>query len=608
MSAKSKLKFMLLAATAATIILSPGLIFNRDGVESVYANDLTSPRHDGLGVLLGNEPAAGQSLQKVASINDAFLPQQAAAPLAAAPAAEATRPAAPQFPAAAAGPVQSASLGAPAASRAPVPSVPEASRPKEVVNPFGQPASAAASVAETAAPEAPKVDDTALRYYAANKDLKRLGAEMRRLKQLYPDWQPPKDLFSTGPQISEQPLWDVYKTGNFAAVRTQIAQIQSANPKWQPSDDLLLKLRMGESRAMLNRAHAQGNWQEVLATAQNEPSLLVCEEMQVLWNVGEASARLGNFAEAFELYRYILSSCSDRNLRLSTVQKASLLLPQAGTDALVALGRVLPDGSTEFENIGFDTLRRQIGEFIEGGSFRNAPTHEEVGRFVEFVNRKQSAEDASLIGWYFYAQDDWKNANGWFLAAARYGKAAGSIDGVILTLRKMGETEDALKIARRYMNEAPTIAKQYVELVSEKLTDETGRFELSKADRAEFEQVVAGQKLALGAQALGWKYLGEGNGKVASKWFADSVAWEPTEGGVVGLAVIAARAKDNRGLQQIKSKYGQEFAALSDFRIYARQPSRPAAVKSQKTERAPTEAEKRRQRVMQEQNKAQYKG
>ena len=51
-----------------------------------------------------------------------------------------------------------------------------------------------------------QIDDSALRYYATSRDLKRLGAEMRRLKTLYPDWQPPKDLFSPVASVNEQ-LW-----------------------------------------------------------------------------------------------------------------------------------------------------------------------------------------------------------------------------------------------------------------------------------------------------------------------------------------------------------------------------------------------------------------
>jgi hypothetical protein len=413
-----------------------------------------------------------------------------------------------------------------------------------------------------------KVDDGALRYYAANKDLKRLGAEMRRLKSLYPDWQPPKDLFSPVANVSEQPLWDIYKTGDYAKVRAQIAQMQSTNPRWVPSDDLLLKLQLGESRTLINRAFAQNRWQEVISTAQASPSILVCGEMQVLWNVGESFAHLHNYAEAFDLYKYILTNCDDPSLRLATVQKAALVLPSKGTTSLLAFGRTLPDGTTEFENIGFDGVRRQLGEFIRQGDFTSLPPDEDLKQFADFVQRSGSGEDAALIGWYFYAQEDWKSANSWFLTAAQNKRDPKNIEGVILTLRNMDQQDSALKVARRYIKASSEVAEQYVEIIASSLTADKPPVTLSDKDLADFEKVVTNNKSALGAQALGWKYLAGDDKAKAQDWFADSVSWKPTEGGVVGLAVMASRAKDYKVLSALKNKYLKDYASLDDFKTY----------------------------------------
>jgi cellulose synthase operon protein C len=413
-----------------------------------------------------------------------------------------------------------------------------------------------------------KVDDRALRYYAASKDLKRLGAEMRRLKMLYPDWQPPKDLFSPVANIDEQPLWDIYKTGNYAAVRAGIAQMQSTNPKWQPSDDLMLKLQMGESRSLVYRAYALRRWQDVIATAQAAPSILVCSDMQVLWNVGESFARLRNYAQSFDVYKYILTSCDDPALRLATLQKASLLLPPQGTASLITYGRVMADGTSEFENIGFDGIRRQMGEFIENADTASVPSQDDLKRFVDFIQRTGSGTDAGLLGWFFYAQEEWQMANSWFIQAAQYDRAPKNIEGIILTLRNMDRPEDALKVARRYLKTSPEIAKQYVEIISESLTGEAPTITLKDKQFDELEKVVVDQKSALGAQALGWKYLNDGEKAKAKDWFTQSVGWEPNEGAVVGLAVMASRAKDYRDLSALKTEYRKDYASLEDFKIY----------------------------------------
>jgi hypothetical protein len=414
-----------------------------------------------------------------------------------------------------------------------------------------------------------KVDDGALRYYAAARDLKRLGAEMRRLKTLYPDWQPPKDLFSPVASVSEQPLWDIYKTGNYAAVRAKIAQMQSTNPRWQPSDDLLYKLRLGETRSMIYRAYTQKRWNAVISVAQSYPPIMVCSDMQVLWDVGESFAQTKDYAQSFDLYKYILTNCDDPALRLSTVQKAALLLPAKGTASLIAFGKVMPDGSQEFENIGFDGIRRQIGEFIQQpGELATAPSDDDLKRFVDFIQRTNSVNDAELMGWFFYTQQDWQLSNSWFIQATQYQRTPKNIEGVVLTLRNMERFDDALKIARRYLKVSPEVAKQYIEIVSESLTSKTPTVTLKEKELDGFEKIVTDNKSPLGAQALGWNYLNGGDKDKAKDWFTQSVEWKPTEGGVVGLAVVASRAKDYKTLTAIKSEYRKDYASLDDFKIY----------------------------------------
>ncbi len=417
---------------------------------------------------------------------------------------------------------------------------------------------------------ASKVDETALRYYAVHKDLKRLGAEMRRLKSLYPGWQPPEDMFTAKSNVSEQNLWQLYAAGNYAAVRARIAQLQSANPQWQPSDDLAGKLSSAETRTLLNRAFAQKRWQQVIATAQGAPKLMVCNEMQTLWNVGEAFARMKDYAHAFDLYKYILTNCQNPEERLATVQKASLLIPSDGISSLVAVGRVLPDGTSEFEDIGFDPTRRKIAQFIKTADLLAQPTKDELQVFAEFAQRKNSVKDAGLIGWYYYAQEEWQSANAWFLAAATYERDAKSIEGVILTLRNLQKQDEALRLADRFKKQSPELMQQYIEIIASSLTSEEPEVKLDDKDLKNFEKVVASEESALGAQALGWKYLNDGQSVIAKRWFTESVSWKPTQGGVVGLAVIASRTKNYRSLISLKGKYSDEFSELKSFKTYVK--------------------------------------
>jgi hypothetical protein len=412
-----------------------------------------------------------------------------------------------------------------------------------------------------------KVDDTALRYYAKTRDLKRLGAELRRLKALYPNWEASEDLFNQTTSIDEQPLWDMYAAGNYAGARVELARLATSNPQWKPSTDLVTKLELGESRKLIDRAYARANWTQIIATAQQEPQLLVCSEMNTMWQVGEALARNKDMARAFELYKYILTQCDGDKERLATIQKASLLLPDAGITSLMAFAHTTPDGTSEFANIGFDNLRKRLGAISSGDQLAQAPTDEELQSFASYVQSSQSSSDAGLFGWYYYNRQEWQAANAWFMAGTRYGDDLKNVEGVILTLRNLGKTADAFTLASRYATKSDDIRKEYIEIVASALTDDASTLKLADKDLDTFKSYTLDAKSALGAQALGWKLLADKGTKDAQAMFAQSVSWEPTEGGVIGMAVVAARAKNAAALTSLKTEYAEQFPALKDFSL-----------------------------------------
>jgi hypothetical protein len=67
----------------------------------------------------------------------------------------------------------------------------------------------------------PKVDESALRYFASRGDKARLQAEISRLQALYPNWTPPADPLAV-PQGGDKQLeamWQLYSEGRYAELR-----------------------------------------------------------------------------------------------------------------------------------------------------------------------------------------------------------------------------------------------------------------------------------------------------------------------------------------------------------------------------------------------------
>lgn len=430
--------------------------------------------------------------------------------------------------------------------------------------------------AETAPAQTPANADAqqgpdlrALRYYASQRNLVRVGAEIRRLKALYPTWQVPDDLFSPVGGVEEQVLWNLYAVGNYGEIRRRIATMQAANPQWRPSSDLLSKLGLGETRGRIIAASNAGSWSQVVSYAATSKDLLVCANMDSLWRVAEALVKTSKLAEAFDLYRYILSTCADPHERLATFQKASLLLPSKGMDALLPFAASV-DEQTSFASIRFDQLRGRMGA-VASGEEQAEIGEDELTQFARFIDGSKSAADATLFGWYLYRLEYFEDSAAWFKAASQVSKDPKPLEGYILSLRNLDQADKAQEIAFKDRNKSPEIAKIYIEIVAEQLTEEDrdGKTKPLTAEQLkQYEEAVDDIESPLGAQAIGWHYIDAKELATAQEWFDKSVKWEPTEGGVVGQAVVAARYKRMADLQRIKSTYQDEFPALKNFKVW----------------------------------------
>lgn len=412
-----------------------------------------------------------------------------------------------------------------------------------------------------------KVDTSALRFYAAQRDLQRVGIEMRRLQAAHPGWAPPADLFAPQQKIDEQPLWDLFATGSYDRVRAEITEIKSLHPEWIPSEDLTQKLKIAEARTSLERAFGFGDWASVISIASREPSLLVCEELQSLWYLGETLARVQDYQRSFDLYKYVLTTCDNPEERFATVQKASLVLPSNGLQALVQLGKTLPNGLSEFEDISHDIMRRQLGEITQNGrDLFNQLDQTQLQKYANFAVKSGNPNDLGLLGWYYYSQEEYEAAKAWFLTGARIKRDPKLIEGLILSLRGMDDHNSAFDIAKTQRKTSDEINDQYIQIVSSSLTDEDIELKLSEKSLIQFEDIVMEAESALGAQSIGWHLLDDGELEDARDWFTQSIKWDVNEEAVIGLAVRAARARHHRTLRSIIRKYGDEYASLRKFK------------------------------------------
>lgn len=138
------------------------------------------------------------------------------------------------------------------------------------------------------------VDESALRYYASQKQTARMKAEAARLKQLYPGWVEPTDLDTLQPSPPEEaPLWDLFTAGRFDDLDAAIAARRAADPNWRPSDELSRKLLRASFRSRLKALTSARKTADIVALYRADPSALDPSDVESYWTTAEALASEG---------------------------------------------------------------------------------------------------------------------------------------------------------------------------------------------------------------------------------------------------------------------------------------------------------------------------
>ncbi|MET0532507.1 MAG: hypothetical protein ABW003_30020, partial [Microvirga sp.] len=415
--------------------------------------------------------------------------------------------------------------------------------------------------------DASNVDESALRFYASQNDSARVAMEIKRIKAMHPSWEPPTDLFNvTSDPAVEQKLWDMFGEGRYDEIRLAVDNIRNADPTWRPSGKLVQEFDRAQVRGQLITASDAKDAAGVLAVAEANPGMLVCADVDALWRVAEALVQTSQEDRAQELYKYILTRCPDPGERLATVQKAMELLPVAAVKTLMATARYRTDGSKTYEVVQLDLLRRQIGAVAADPTAQPVPAAE-LKSFETRVKQKRLANDADLLGWYYYSLKSWPVAAEWFKQGMDWAKQPKSAEGYSLALRQQGQLTEAENVAYEWRNSSPLIAKLYVEILATALT-QPNPAPVEESRLVRLQEVVQTTKSANGGQALGWYHYNRNEFPKARQWFGASVEWEAKETSVLGLALASHRSNDRASFQKTVAEYGKQYPSIAALQSY----------------------------------------
>ncbi|MBB3610122.1 tetratricopeptide (TPR) repeat protein [Rhizobium sp. BK602] len=443
------------------------------------------------------------------------------------------------------------------------------------------PAAVAQAAPQPSTPPAaapPKVDESALRYFASRGDKARLQAEISRLQALYPNWVPPADPLAI-PQNSDKQLeamWQLYSEGRYAELHKAIADRQTAEAGWQPPSDLLDRLAIAEARARLVNASDLKQYATVVDIGAETPSLLTCSDIDVLWRIAEAFIRTDRAARGQDAYVYILKNCTNPPERLATVQKAAALLPYQPMQDILALEKTDGGGGREFDGIRTDLARRFVAMGNDDPKLTVAPNYLTD---VETVAQSQGLpSDALLLGWYYLRRQDYGDAEKWFRIAHDKGDSASASQGFALVLIAEGKPQEAETIMYKWRAVSKDATATYLAATANLMAlqplptlgeDVLGRIATE----------VMAQKYTPTAQQFGWYARSLNQPQTAARWFETALRWKPDdEPSAYGLAITRDQLNDKQGVAEIQRLWAGRSERIA--RLGEVKPRAPAALPS----------------------------
>lgn len=417
----------------------------------------------------------------------------------------------------------------------------------------------------TTTPATKQVDETALRYFARQGDTRRVEAEMARLRALYPDWEPPKNLLTNDytPDASIEAIWTLYGNGDYAAARAAIAAKQQADPSFQPSADLLASLDLGEATVRLRNASDAGEYATVISIAANYPSLLTCETIDNLWRLAEAFIKTGVKQRGIDAYDYILTNCTVAADRFATMQKAMALLDFADVTPLLAMEKTDASGIGEFAPLRLDVIRRAIASALDANT--TSVPKADVDQLATSARATKAPDDLRLLGWYALERKLPAEGRDWFDLAMTADKSLESAHGMAVALLDLRRYADAEAALADYRDENDDVSKLYLTIAASLLSQNPR----VTVDALVLERIVAEvttSRNAATAQELGWYAYAFQQPSTAIEWFRLALSWDASnEPAAYGLLVASDAMKDAATVKAVKEQWGARSPRIASF-------------------------------------------
>ncbi len=225
---------------------------------------------------------------------------------------------------------------------------------------------------------------------------------------------PPEPEPEPDPDPDEAALWDLFHAGGPAEVLAEIARLREEHPNWEPPQALIALANDEIIRRSIIQAVEAGEHRSLIRLANQNPQLFSCAHIDWAWALASARALLKQHDELFTLLAALIRSCAERE-RLVTLQKAVAWLDSGAWIRLAEQESVNERSAAvdaEFRRTRYDYGVEQLLVSKEGED-RDAYFHALQGlrASVEFY---RDADIALLAAWSYMDIPNTASAATWF--------------------------------------------------------------------------------------------------------------------------------------------------------------------------------------------------
>ena len=397
-------------------------------------------------------------------------------------------------------------------------------------------------------------DTAALRYYAMRGEQDRVKAEIARLRSLYPSWKQPANIFQDR-TVFEEKLWTLFGTGVIGDIEAELARLKLEEPDFEPSLEFQTKFAARLERNSIAEAWTAEDWDRILDVANDNPKLMLGEDVELIWFVADAYSNSQRPDDAATAMKAAFAVARDGDERRATLRKAAEILPVEQVEELADV------------QIGADPA--VDGAIVRGALVRNArlglPLPQSLTpaliRYEKEVTDNPTHDETKLMAWWRFATADYPAAHKWFTLAME--KPDPKIaEGAIMAAQRSSHLVRAGELLQAWLDKSEQLGRLYINAYAPRLLE--GRQELPEPFIAQFASKTSELSSGEGAEAMGWYAYNASQLPTAAAWFDSAIVWEETETSVYGRALTAARLKDRPSFDRIKLGYASypKVAAL----------------------------------------------